>query len=158
MTGRVSVSARATATDGRTGLLTNPDHGFEIPGIDISGLTFLSAIRITNLASGGSPTALNLSTLDVTENGATSTDEGGDWKGRDVSAANIRLIAIVPESSNDESIDIESDVIAGTLQPGGIVFAAMPEGIGGSYLSSPLTFNPGGASQGARVYIWGVAS
>jgi len=155
MTGRVKVSARATASDGRTGLLTNPEHGFELPGIDLTGLTFLAAIHITNLSTG-TATELDLATLNVTENGATSTDEGGDWTGRDITVSDVRFLAVVPDSTNEGFVNVTSGILSGAAQPGGFVVTALPDGLGGSSLSTALSFSPSEASQGVRVYIWGV--
>lgn len=157
MTGRIKVSARATATDGRTGLLTNPEHGVEIPGIDLEGITFLAGIRITNLSTG-TATTLNLATLDVTENGATSADEGGDWRGRDITAADVRFLAIVPDSANAGFVNFTSGIFSGSAQPSGMALIALPNGLGGSSLATPLSFSPSEASQGVRVYIWGAAA
>lgn len=155
MTGRVKVSARATATDGRTGLLTNPEHGFEIAGIDLTGPTFLAGIHITNLDTI-TPVDLDLETLNVTEGSATSVDEGGDWRGTDITATNIRLVAVVPDPANEGFVGVDSEVLKGILQPAGLLLAAMPDGASGADIAASMTFSPSEASLGVRVYIWGV--
>jgi hypothetical protein len=153
MNGRLTLSAKAIGT-GRTGVANPIEHGVSIPGIDLTGLFFLAGIRIANL-SQGTPTALNLVNLQVTENGATSTDEAVDFRGSAVYVEAIRLLIIVPDAANEDSFDVTSDVLSGTVDPGGVLLMVAPIGVTGSDLAQPMTFGPGGANLGCTVYVWG---
>lgn len=136
--------------------MTAPSHGFDIPGIDLTGLSLLAGMRLSGLSTHATnKTQISFSNLAVTAHGASVTDAGKDWRGDTVALLKAHLLAIVPDLANDDTVFVSSGPLTATIQPGGVVVLALPAGLGGSDLAAPLVFTPNDSGLGATVYIWG---